>query len=69
MKYLSPLIMNTLALTALETYLNERIEKLEKDFMYATNMEEVSSLQHTIRELENLKKLRDVYLAAEKNNG
>ena len=69
MKYLTPLIVNTAALTALNTYLDTRIETLRRDFMGASRMEDVVALQRTIMELENLKKLRDIYIAAEKNNG
>lgn len=69
MKELLPLITNISALTALDKYLESRIEQVKRDFMSATTMEQVKAIQAVIYELENLRKIREKYLAAEKDNG
>ena len=69
MKELLPLITNISALNALDKYLENRIEQLKRDFMNAITMDQVKAIQATVYELENMRKLREKYLAAEKNNG
>lgn len=69
MKELLPLITNISALNALDKYLENRIEQLKRDFMNAITMDQVKAIQATVYELENMRKLREKYLAAEKDNG
>lgn len=69
MKELLPLITNISALNALDKYLENRIEQTKRDFMSAVTMDQVKAIQAVVYELENLRKLREKYLAAEKNNG
>lgn len=69
MKELLPLITNISALTALDKHLENRIEAVKRDFMSATTMDRVMAIQAVVYELENLRKLRERYLAAEKENG
>lgn len=69
MKDLLPLVSNISALNALNDYLDDRIEAVKRDFMNATSMEQVKSLQAVVHELEKLKKLRDTYLMERDRNG
>lgn len=69
MKELLPLVTNISALNALDKYLEGRIETVKRDFMTAESMERVTAIQAVVFELENLRKLRERYIAAEKNNG
>jgi hypothetical protein len=69
MKELLPLVTNISALNALNKYLEGRIESVKRDFMNATSMEQVKALQAVVYELENLRKLRESYIAMEKING
>jgi hypothetical protein len=69
MKELLPLVTNISALNALDKHLEIRIETVKRDFMNATTMDQVKAIQAVVYELENLRKLRERYLAAEKNNG
>lgn len=69
MKELLPLVTNIAALNALDKYLETRIETVKRDFMSATDMERVTAIQAVVYELENMRKLRERYIAAEKNDG
>lgn len=69
MKELYPLVTNIAALTALDKYLSDRIETVKRDFMSAGSIDQVRAIQAVVFELENLRKLRDRYIAAEKDNG
>ena len=68
MKELLPLVTNISALNALNKYLENRIESVKRDFMNAATMDQVKAIQAVVYELENLRKLREKYLAAEKDN-
>ena len=63
MNELLPLVTNIPALQALNTYLDSRILALKGEFMSITTTDELKSLQRGIRELEQLKYLREKVIA------
>lgn len=68
MNELLPLVTNIPALQALAIHLDTRIGVLKNEFLFAKEMTEVRGLQRAIKELEDLKKLRERVLA-EVSNG